>query len=67
MKDNGDADSRKVEAKLKIYFMFKHFNVNETAAGAGNNSRAMEADTILKTRESSKIQKSKGNVEIIGG
>jgi len=46
--------------------MFKHFNVNETAAGAGN-SRAMEADTILKTRESSKIQKSKGNVEIIGG
>ena len=40
--------------------MSKHFNVNETAAGAGN-SRAMEADTILKTRASLKSQMSKRN------
>ena len=40
--------------------MSKHFNVNETAAGAGN-SRAMEADTISKTRASSKSQMSKRN------
>ena len=43
--------------------MSKHLKINETAAGAGN-SRAMEADTILKTRESSKIQKSRCNLKI---
>ena len=40
--------------------MSKQFNVNETAAGAGN-SRAMEADTILKTRASLKSHKGRGN------
>ena len=44
--------------------MSKHFNVNETAAGAGN-SRAMEADTILKTRANLKSQKSKGNFSVL--
>ena len=44
--------------------MSKHFNVNETAAGAGN-SRAMEADTILKTRANLKSQISKGNFSLL--
>jgi len=44
--------------------MSKQFNVNETAAGAGN-SRAMEADTILKTRASLKSRMSKGDFLII--
>jgi hypothetical protein len=39
--------------------MSKHFYVNETVVDAGNNSRAMEADTIQKTREIPKIQKSR--------
>ena len=40
--------------------MSKHFNVNETAAGAGN-SRAMESGDHLSNGVSLKNQRSKGN------
>jgi len=46
--------------------MNKHFNVIETVADAGNNSRAMESGDHLSNGVSPKNQRSKGNFLKIG-
>jgi len=60
----GEADSRKVEANLKQKFMYQRIENSEVRA---HNNCPMETRDHFKNGVSPKNQRSRGNLNIIGG